>query len=112
VISGTADKASVFVASGSQICGFTKRGKDFFKLDSSHTDAILHLHVQAQELWSTGKHTLNCYVSTENRIVDKYYYVAEDFIVNMKVVIMTKPTPVIAVGDKIRTIDGHGKMLY
>ena len=30
----------------------------------------------------------------------------------MKVVIMTKPTPVIAVGDKIRTIDGHGKMLY
>jgi Bardet-Biedl syndrome 7 protein len=47
VISGTADKASVFVASGSQIRGFTKRGKDFFKLDSSHTDAILHLHVQA-----------------------------------------------------------------
>ena len=30
----------------------------------------------------------------------------------MKVVIITKPTPVIAVGDKIRTIDGHGKMLY
>jgi hypothetical protein len=51
-------------------------------------------------------------VSTENRIVDKYYYVAEDFITNMKVVIITKPTPVIAVGDKIRTIDGHGKLLY
>lgn len=55
---------------------------------------------------------MNCYVSTENRIVDKYYYVAEDFITNMKVVVITKPTPVIAVGDKIRTIDGHGKMLY
>ena len=40
VISGTADKASVFVASRSQIKGFTKRGKEFFKLDSSHTDAI------------------------------------------------------------------------
>ena len=89
MISGSAEKASVFVASGSQIRGFTKRGKDFFKLDSSHTDAIQHLHVQASELWSTGKHTLNCYVSAENRIVDKYYYVAEDFIVNMKVVTLS-----------------------
>jgi hypothetical protein len=53
-------------------------------------------------------------VSAESRIVDKYYYVAEDFIVNMKVVVISKgqPTPVIAVADKIRTIDSHGKVLY
>jgi hypothetical protein len=45
IISGSEEKASVFLASGSQIKGFTKRGKEFFKLDSSHTDAIQHLFV-------------------------------------------------------------------
>ena len=55
---------------------------------------------------------MNCYISAENRIVDKYYYVAEDYIVNMKVVTIQKPTPVIAVADKLRTIDTYGKMIY
>jgi Bardet-Biedl syndrome 7 protein len=77
----------VFLATGSQIRGFTKKGKEFFKLDSSHTDAIVHLHVQSQELWSTGKHTLNCYSSTEARIFDKYFYLAEDVISHMMVTI-------------------------
>ena len=44
--------------------------------------------------------------------MDKYYYVAEDYIVNMKVVTIQKPTPVIAVADKLRTIDTYGKMIY
>jgi len=66
IISGNQEKASIFLAIGSQIRGFTKKGKEFFKLDSSHSDAIVHLHVQNQELWSTGKHTLNCYVSTQS----------------------------------------------
>ena len=38
VISGSQDKAAVFLAIGSQIKGVTKRGKDFFKLDTSHTE--------------------------------------------------------------------------
>lgn len=42
----------------------------------------------------------------------RYYYVAEDYIVDMKVVQIQKPIPVIAVADKIRTIDNFGKMIY
>ena len=38
VISGNEEKASVFLAQGAQIRGLTKRGKDFFKLDTSHTE--------------------------------------------------------------------------
>jgi hypothetical protein len=41
--------------------------------------------VQGQELWSTGKHTLNCYISADNRIVDKYFYLGEDVINHMMV---------------------------
>lgn len=84
-ISGTGDKASVFLSAKTQIKGFTKRGKDFFKLDSSHTETITHLQVVGQELWSTGKQTLNCYQSADGKIVDKYYYIAEDVINHMGV---------------------------
>lgn len=38
VVSGAQDKAAVFLAIGSQIKGVTKRGKEFFKLDTSHTE--------------------------------------------------------------------------
>ena len=38
VVSGSQDKAAVFLATGSQIKGITKRGKEFFKLDTSHTE--------------------------------------------------------------------------
>lgn len=40
VVSGSQEKAAVFAAIGSQIKGVTKRGKEFFKLDTSHTEQI------------------------------------------------------------------------
>ena len=78
VISGSNDKAAVFCAIGSQIKGVTKRGKDFFKLDTSHTERILHLHVLGANLWSAGTYTLNCYASSNNTITDKYFFVCDD----------------------------------
>ena len=83
VISGSNDKAAVFMATGSQIRGVTKRGKDFFKLDTSHTERILHLHVQGTNLWSAGPYTLNSYASANNVIADKYYLCCEDKINQM-----------------------------
>lgn len=69
--------------------------------------------MQGQELWSTGKHTLNCYASAENRIVDKYYYIAEDVINHMTVVMIgSDALAAVAVQDKIRIIDNKGSMLY
>lgn len=65
----------------------TKKGKEFFKLDTSHTEVIRSLHVQAQSLWSAGEYILNCYESKENnKIVDKYFYICEDRINDMVVV--------------------------
>lgn len=116
IISGNEEKATVFISAGSQIIGFTKRGKEFFKLDSQHSEAISHLHVMGQELWSTGKHTLNCYMSTASRIVDKYYYMAEDTIAHMLVVEIVRGSnigqAVLAVQDKIKVLNDRGQVAY
>ena len=42
-ISGTAQKFSVFFASGQTIKGVTKKGKEFFRLETSHTETIKSL---------------------------------------------------------------------
>ena len=84
-ISGSQDKAAVFIATGSQIKGVTKRGKDFFRLETSHTEQIRYLHVLGTNLWSAGDYTLNCYASSNNKIADKYYYVSDDKINSMLV---------------------------
>ena len=70
--------------------------------------------MQSQELWSTGKHTLNCYVSTQSKILDKYFYLADDVINHMMVCTIegVGAMAVIAVQDRIRVIDGKGKLLY
>ncbi len=57
----------------------------------------MHLHVQGQELWSSGKHTLNCYVSSDSKIVDQYYYLAEDRITFMMVAKLQQALAVVAV---------------
>lgn len=45
VLSGNAQKFSIFFAAGPSIRGATKKGKEFFKLDTSHTEPIKSLHV-------------------------------------------------------------------
>ena len=85
VISGSHDKAAVFIAIGTTIKGVTKRGKDFFKLDTTHTEAIQNLHVLGTNLWSSGIYTLNCFASQNNAIADKYFYVCDDKINQMLV---------------------------
>lgn len=72
------DKFSIFYSVGQSIRGITKKGKDFFRLDTSHADYISCLHVKDQNLWSASEYILNCYESAGNRIVDKYYYICDD----------------------------------
>lgn len=121
VISGTADKASVFIAVGVQIRGMTKKGKEFFKLDTSHTETISQLHVEGMNLWSAGAYTLNCYASKNNSIADKYFFICEDVINDM---VVTSLNPQAEVGSReslvalacndstIKAISEDGKLMY
>ena len=68
----------MFFAAGQSIRGVTKKGKEFFKLDTTHTEAIKSLHVNGQNLWSAGDYILNCYESVDMKITDKYFFICED----------------------------------
>jgi len=72
------DKFSIFFSVGQSIKGMTKKGKEFFKLDTQHAEQITSLHVKDQNLWSAGEYFLNCYSSAANKIINTYYYVCED----------------------------------
>lgn len=115
VISGTAQKFSVFYAAGQSIRGVTKKGKEFFKLDTSHTEVIRSLHVQGQNLWSAGEYILNCYESVNNKIVDKYFYICEDKINDMLIASVSGQlvlNPVLACQDKTIRVLVDDKVLY
>ena len=73
------DKFYIFYCVGQSIKGITKKGKDFFTLETSHTEVISSLHVQGQTLWSAGEYILNCYESSADNVMkDKYYYICDD----------------------------------
>lgn len=117
VLSGSNEKASIFLSAGQSIRGITKKGKDFFKLDTSHTETIRHLHVAGSNLWSAGSNTLNCYESKDNRIIDKYFFNCEETINEM--IVTTLPSnlgsfnAVLACNDStIKVLSGVGKFQY
>lgn len=116
VVSGQADKASIFVAQGTQIRGVTRKGKEFFKIDSSHAETISQLHVQGINLWSAGKSTLTCYSSQNATVVDKFCYVCDEEINDMLIVQLLPGNDdlvtVLACSDgSIRVISDKGKVL-
>ena len=82
IISGS--KHNIFFSAGQSIRGVNKKGKEFFKLDTSHTETIRSIHVANTFLWSAGDFILNCYESTANKVVDRFYYVSDDKINDMK----------------------------
>lgn len=78
-------KYNLFAASGQTIRGVNKKGKEFFKFETNHTETINHLTVQGTELWSCGDFILNNYGSGKDGIQDKFYYICEDKINDMMV---------------------------
>ena len=115
VSKASAEKFSIFYSVGQSIKGITKKGKEFFKLDTTHAEVIGSLHVQASNLWSAGEYILNCYESQNNAIIDKYYYICEDKINDMVVAPVAGQmvlNPIIACQDKrLRVLHDNGKEL-
>lgn len=76
--SGGGGKYNIFASSGQTIRGINKKGKEFFRFDTNHTEVIKNLSVIGTELWSSGDFVLQNYQSTAEGIKDKFYYVSED----------------------------------
>jgi len=97
------------------IRGVSKVGKEFFKLDTSHTEVIKGLHVEVPSLWSSGEYILNCYESVGEKIVDKYFFICEDRINDMLVTPVAGQmvnNPILACQDKSLRVLTDDKILY
>lgn len=60
-VSENNSKVNTFWSSGHSIRGINKKGKEFFKFDTNHTEDIQNLYVQGSNLWSAGDYILNSY---------------------------------------------------
>lgn len=82
-ISESNKKVNTFCSSGHSIRGINKKGKEFFKFDTNHTEDIQNLHVHGSNLWSAGDYILNSYKGSKNGIEDNFYYLSDDKIYDM-----------------------------
>jgi Bardet-Biedl syndrome 7 protein len=78
-------KVNTFCASGHSIRGINKKGKEFFKFDTNHTEDIKSLFVEGSNLWSSGDYILNSYKGSKTGIEDNFYYLSDDKIYDMRV---------------------------
>lgn len=69
----------IFVASGQRVMGITKKGKEFFRLTSSLTEAINHIIVEDNKLW-TGCEFIYNMISNGT---DKEFFMCQDIINSM-----------------------------
>ena len=83
--SGTNGKYNVFASAGQSISGINKKGKEFFRFDTNHTEVIKNLTVKGTQLWSCGDFILNSYVSGKDGIQDQFFYISQDKINDLQV---------------------------
>ena len=84
-ISESNKKVNSFCASSHSIRGINKKGKEFFKFETNHTEDIQNLYVSGSNLWSSGDYILNSYKGTKSGIEDNFYYLSDDKIHDMLV---------------------------
>lgn len=90
-------------------------GKEFFKLDTSHTEAIKQLNVTGNSLFSAGEYILNCYESGGSGIADKFFYTSKDKINDLRIMPVLSSTalnPVIGCGDSAIRVLNDNEMVY
>ncbi|GIY19793.1 bardet-Biedl syndrome 7 protein [Caerostris darwini] len=69
----------IFVASGGEVKGFTRKGKQFLRFDTNMTEAIKSMHISGNDLFVCGNFIFNHYYECQ----DQNYYLSVDSINDM-----------------------------
>ncbi|XP_074649766.1 BBSome complex member BBS7-like [Tubulanus polymorphus] len=104
-------KEKLFVASGADIKGFTRKGKQFLELPTNLAESIQSMHVQGVDLLFTGTYTCNHYQDLK----DKNHFLSGDKINDVICLPLEKIshlTPVIACQDRLLRILDESELLY
>ncbi|XP_072170884.1 BBSome complex member BBS7-like [Diadema setosum] len=101
----------VFVASGSEVKGFTKKGKQFLGFDTNLTESIKTMWVCGSHLFLGGSYIFNHYVDCK----DENYYLCSDRINDILCLPLTRVkevTPILACQDRVLRVLEGSNLLY
>ncbi|XP_036170891.1 Bardet-Biedl syndrome 7 protein isoform X1 [Myotis myotis] len=96
----------IFVAAGSEIRGFTKRGKQFLSFETNLTESIKAMHISGSDLLLSASYIYSHYCDCK----DQHYYLSGDRIndvICLPVERLPHLTPVLACQDRLlRVLQG------
>ncbi|XP_022086868.1 Bardet-Biedl syndrome 7 protein homolog [Acanthaster planci] len=101
----------VFVTSGSEVKGFTKKGKQFLGFDTNLTESIKTMWVCGSHLFLGGNYIFNHYVDCK----DENYYLCSDRINDIVCLPLSRVkevTPVLACQDRVLRVLDASNLLY
>ncbi|TNN47959.1 Bardet-Biedl syndrome 7 [Liparis tanakae] len=101
----------IFVCSGSQVRGFTKKGKQFLTFEANLTESINAMHVLGSDLFVCASYIFNHYCDCK----DQHYYLSGDKINDITCLSsdnLTRPVPVLACQDRVLRVLRGSELAY
>ncbi|XP_045146150.1 Bardet-Biedl syndrome 7 protein [Echinops telfairi] len=96
----------IFIAAGSEIRGFTKRGKQFLSFETNLTESIKAMHISGSDLFLSANYIYNHYCDCK----DQHYYLSGDKINDIICLPVERSpliTPILACQDRVlRVLQG------
>ncbi|XP_054419498.1 Bardet-Biedl syndrome 7 protein isoform X1 [Pteronotus mesoamericanus] len=101
----------IFIAAGSEIRGFTKRGKQFLSFETNLTESIKAMHISGSDLFLSASYIYNHYCDCK----DQHYYLSGDKIndvICLPVEKLSRVTPVLACQDRLLRVLQGSDVVY
>lgn len=102
----------VFVASGAEVRGYTKKGKQFLGFDTNLTESIQSMYVNGADLFLCGNYIYNHYRDCK----DENYFLSGDKITDVLCLPIRKTTdtlvPILACEDRVLRVLQDSDLLY
>ncbi|XP_037790498.1 Bardet-Biedl syndrome 7 protein homolog [Penaeus monodon] len=101
----------IFLSSGNEVRGYTKKGKQFLGFDTNLTEEIKSMHISGSDLLVCGDYVYNHYHDCQ----DSNYYLAADKIndvVTLPAEKMKSLIPVLACEDRLLRVMRDSEVLY
>ncbi|XP_020863990.1 BBSome complex member BBS7 isoform X2 [Phascolarctos cinereus] len=106
-----APQEKIFVATGSEIRGFTKRGKQFLSFETNLTESIKAMYVSGSDLFLCASYIYNHYCDCK----DQHYYLSGDKINDVICLPVEKLPciiPILACQDRVLRVLQGSDMMY
>ncbi|XP_059121224.1 Bardet-Biedl syndrome 7 protein isoform X3 [Peromyscus eremicus] len=101
----------IFLAAGSEIRGFTKRGKQFLSFETNLTESIKAMYISGSDLFLSASYIYSHYCDCK----DQHYYLSGDKIndvICLPVERLSRMTPVLACQDRVLRVLQGSDVIY